>query len=352
MKAKKLLVLPFVLLSLFSCGNDVKLPNKGTEIQKATGIKALNEATTVSTSNDAFGFRMTSSKTGISMDLSSVSNYSGTNSSVNSSYDFSMTDLDTKFAISGLTSSNIEDLKASLTFGVNLNGDISSLLNSFIAAGTSSSKLVINEGKYSFDSYLRNGVVYANLSQKNMANLLNTLYPNQENNTKLKLDITSLIPEGTLPLLSTDNITSIQEDISSFTKQLIDNSPEGVFKDHGNDIYSFSDSLIGDEIKSEIKTSLSSIESLPSFDIDVTNKSEANLTVIFSTKTGLTGFAFNFNIDATLINTISSESTSSISTTINLKAEADFSVNFSYGEDVKVEELKDPSNYVETDIIA
>lgn len=349
-KISFLLLLPLMLTSC-SSSNPVALPNKGTDISAAEGkakLKQSYDASVDSEENSTDAFEISLSDVSFTLDANLTTKDSeGKETSPYAKLSFQLTDLSISLGMKGLTSTNADDIKGYMGIEFTLAFDYE--------ADTSKTNLIANKvstkfekKKYAINAYFDKSAFYLDLSNENVKNLIESL--NKNNPTfsigSGKYYIDSPFADAELPLLKkSDSDTSSYAKIES---SFINMDSEGTFKNHGDDIYSYSYSIDGTKLSEEVKnqdidkdfSSSQSISSLLSLSDSITidSSSKVDYALIFNTQKGISSIGYKEDLKMNYKNDYTN-----MSGTITSSSSAKLS--FNYGSGITIKEVDDKSSY-------
>jgi hypothetical protein len=243
MKNKIILVVSSLFL-LASCGGSNVT---ASSIDTATATAALKKAMEAETASDALGFKASAS---FSADFDVTTPVMGgmdtpilmadggeTSTGTHIKGSASLSDASLEVMASGLSSSKLEDLKASAVAAASLKYNVEGVSTSAVTGDYSGMKAA---------AYLENGNVYADLSNAKaveFGNMVATLASTFSGNTPVamtagKYVYSNLVKATSLPILSEKVKTSISEDVDNTMKQL------ETYKDYFQTV-SYSDGTFG-----------------------------------------------------------------------------------------------------------
>lgn len=356
MKQKRFVSLLFIPLFLASCGNagnETKLPNSGTAIDATVGKEKLKaavkqEMTPDTTKSDALGFAISGAHVSENLDGSimmagqSIATIASKIEAKNGKFNF---------GVKGLTSSSSNDLRATLSAGIDINGASSVTYNPNIsvpvsavngdADGNDTVSPFANaefKGNYKASIDLLEKNLYIDLSNKQVASFMSSYFGKLTSSLPAngKLKIALPLEDKDFPLLDTSNVAEFDAEYEEFFKQL----PQGgEFKDHGKAGFSYSGKLGKDAIEKEIEDSKDTGDSFKGASVKVNADSYLGYALIFKE----TGFV-SFGIDASF----GFDMTADLSTTdipgfkVKVSGNVSFGMKFEFlrGDDVKFPTIK------------
>jgi hypothetical protein len=346
-KFLSLLILPAILVGTVSCGNsataETDLPNAGTAVEATEGKEALKSALSKSLvsgdNSGAFAVEMTGGY--LDAVLSSNTTYAGETMALNAEAHVSNATF--KLAAAGLTSSSVNDLKASAKVSAGLNAKAS------IPTGTSENSTTELSKNISAEAYLQNAVVYAKASDDLLSLVSSLGLTIDQSSVKTALPITA----DMLPLISEESFESALAGIDSSLESFFETTG-GVWLSHGDNTYSFSFSFAGESLKSLVSTALSDSDSTVASYAEafkgllekIDDSDFIKASAIFDKENGLKSIGFNANIDLAL-STSQSVGDVTYTSSASLTFKAGFKFNFSYGSAVSVDSVTNADQYEE-----
>ncbi len=356
---KNLFFLTMLPLLLTGCNKSItKLPNKGTEISAEEGKAQLKKAYSVDAEqkedadSDAIGFAVKDVNFGISGDIS-VTSYgqaTGAKFSVNAS-DFGL-----EVAAKGLTGKKADDLE----FYARGKGKLSyDATRSGLATNVSAKDDIDLDASRYFD----NDNYYFDLSNSNLGKVLGPLFSSSVLDPgKYKMVNPNKITDDDRPLISVEDSDGI--DYSEFEEFLVNGADKGVFKSHGNDVYSYSYSYTGAERNSYIKKIIRNVVdeansegdkiNITEADIDEARKrisfddsTELSFAAIFNSKKGIQSIASVRNYKVNLDTGTNLDANTNIKGSLEQKTS--YKIEFTRGKDVVLHGVSDSdkANYKE-----
>lgn len=308
MKNKKLLPLVLLPLLLTSCGNEepTELPNTGTALAKADGqAKFANSVNnTVTTSSDALGFAIDDAYVNTDMSCN-ITDLTNSSSLASLSMSESLSNGKLHLGVGGLTATNSKDVKVSLDLGATYKS------NASIKVGSEEETSAIDKHDYSLKVDILENVLYLDLSNENTFNLVDDLVNDimsmymkgssmSDLSTGISFDLSSLISAKTKftlpaseidePLITESNLTQFDAAIAQIPT-LIDS---GEFRDHGDDVYSYSGKLTGEDLNALISTS-------EKYEFNFSTNTTASYAIIFD-ETGILslGLKFDYKLESSV----------------------------------------------------
>ncbi len=355
MKKKNLITLLFLPVLITSCsgstGNETKLPNNGTAIDRAVGKEKLKAAVKSEVEpegdNDAFGFSISgahfseSFTGGITVANQSVATISSKIEAKNGKINF---------GVKGHTGKSANDFRATLSASININGNYNTTYNTQIAVPTADASAAATpstnaefKGDYAVSADLFEKNLYVDLSNKQVFSLLSTFLGQYTSSLPAsgKAKVALNMSDEDFPLISNIDTTEFDDAYEEFYSSLPD---DGEFKDHGKAGYSYSGKLTGTKLNEEVSSDSSTSNSLSyTFGAD----SSFSYALIFNES----GFV-SFGIDANLgITTTVDLGTTDIGYKMNYSGNLSFGLKFEFlrGNDVKFPTV-DTSAYTTTSI--
>lgn len=309
MKKKSLISLLFLPLLITSCGgnagNETKLPNNGTAIDRTVGKEKLKAAVKSEVDSkdesDAFGFSVKDAHFSETLDGSlavanqSIATISSKVEAKNGTFNF---------GIKGLTGTKANDLTATLSASINVTGNYNTTYNNQITMPTAVADASIApstnmefKGDYAVSANLLENNLYLDLSNKQVYSLVSTLLGT--NSALLpasgKAKFALNLKDESFPIVDSTDAEKFDENYEEFYESLPD---DGEFKDHGKAGYSYSGKISATELnkkKDDDSDTSKSIIPTSSYNYNYSADSAFNYALIFNES----GFV-SFGIDASL----------------------------------------------------
>lgn len=351
------LLLPLLLTS---CGNDAtKLPNKGTEITAEEGKTQLKKAFAVDAevkddaSEDALGISIKD----VSLGIDGNRTISGSKPS-GLKLNASVSDIGLELAVKGFTSTHADDLE----YYARATGKVS-----YKANYTESTKSTEYSKNLNLDSsvYADNEERYLDLSNSDLVEVIGPLtkvltLPKG----KYKTDNPLHFSDSNRPLISVDK-TSNDSAIcyNQFEEFLVSGAEKGVFKSHGNDVYSYSYTLNAEDFKNQIRKALENIfgQAAPTYDrdsTDITNKnreeikksltvdndSKVSFSAVFNSKKGIQSIGYSGNFKVSVDTTSIVEKDGAV-VKGELSQKSTYKIEFTRGKDVVLHGVTNKDSY-------
>lgn len=339
---KQNIALVLLPLLLVSCGdstsnNETKLPNSGTvvtaDIGKTQLKKAFASTANLDENNDAIGLKVSGAhlETAVETNVS----YSGiTVGKIAAS--FKLTNGTFNVGVKGMTGDKAADFKAYAGASVNVNGNLSITSNTPDSTGTMQESTTTRnyDGTYSVSASIDNSTLYADLSNKEVFSLANTFLSTQMITlpTSGKIKTALDMKDSDFPLITSSDTEELDKAYQEFYQSL----PEGgTYKDHGNDVYSYSGTVTGEELNKYLGDDTSVSDSL-SADLSFDAASSYDYALIFNDK-GFESFGIECTAKLNVTSNLSSNTldSSSDDVTVPLSYSATGSVEAKFG--VKIE---------------
>lgn len=356
MKKKSLITLLFLPLLVTSCGgsvgNETKLPNNGTAIDRTVGKEKLKAAVKSEVApeddNDAFGFTVSdahfseSLSGGITVANQSIATISSKVEAKNGKINF---------GVKGLTGTKANDLRATLSASINVTGNYSTTYNTQVtmptaadtgAALTPSTNMEFN-GDYAVSADVFENNLYLDLSNKQVFSLISTYLGQYASSlpTSGKAKVGPLFEDESFPIIQNTDTAEFDEAYEEFFNDLPDN---GEFKDHGKAGYSYSGKLTATDLNDEQASGSES--SLLNLSFTFGTDSSFSYALIFNES----GFV-SFGVDASLGFTLNTElSGTDVGYKMSYSGNLSFGLKFEFvrGNDVKFPTV-DTSAYTATE---
>ncbi len=337
MKKKNLISLLFLPILITSCngstGNETKLPNNGTAIDRTVGKEKLKAAVKSEvepdSDNDAFGFSISgahfseSFTGGMTVADQSIASITSKIEAKNGKI---------SFGVKGHTGTKASDFRATLSASINVKGNYTTTYNANIAvptadvAATPTTNTEFN-GDYAVSADLFENNLYLDLSNKQVFSLLSTLLGQYTSSlpSSGKAKVALNMSDEDFPLIKNLDTTEFDEAYEEFYSSLPD---DGEFKDHGKAGYSYSGKLTGTELNEEGEE-----ETTTKISYNYSADSSFSYALVFNES----GFV-SFGIDANLgLSTSVDMGTSASSYKLNYSGNLSFGLKFEFlrGNDVK-----------------
>lgn len=356
MKKKSLITLLFLPLLITSCsgstGNETKLPNNGTAIDRTVGKEKLKAAVKNEVEpegdNDAFGFAVSdahfseSLSGGITVANQSVATISSKVEAKNGKINF---------GVKGLTGTNANDFRATLSASINVNGNYNTTYNNQITMPTADTNASLTpstnmefKGDYAVSADVLENNLYLDLSNKQVFSLISTYLGQYTNSLPAsgKAKFGPIFDDDAFPIIEFDDTAEFDEAYEEFYDSLPDN---GEFKDHGKSGYSYSGKLTATDLNED--QSDSSGSNLMDLSFTFGADSTFGYALIFNEE----GFV-SFGIDASLGFSLSMNlSSTDVGYKVTFSGNLSFGLKFEFlrGDDVKFPSV-DTSAYTATTI--
>ena len=351
MKQKKYVSLLFIPLFLASCGNvgnETKLPNSGTAIDTTVGKEKLKaavkkEITPDESKSDAFGFAISGAHISENFDGSimmasqSVATFASKIEAKNGKFNF---------GLKGMTSSSPNDLRATLSAGIDINGASSVTYNPNISVPISTvdtdtvSPLTNVEfkGNYKASADILEKKLYIDLSNKQVFSFINTYFGQLTSSLPAsgKMMIPLNFEEKDFPLLDASKVADFDAGYEEFFKQL---PQDGEFKDHGKAGFSYSGKLGKDAIEKEIEGDNATDETSNGASVRVNADSYFGYALIFK-ETGLVSFGIDASVGFNMTADIANQTMPGFKFTVSGNVSFGMKFEFLRGDDVKFPTVK------------
>lgn len=340
------MLLPIFLVSCGSnVGKEAELPSQGTAVDTKIGKEKLKaavkkEMTPDDNGSDAFGFSIHDAhfsetfdgnlKVGAVTLASITSNMEAKNGKIS-------------FGIAGMTGNKADNLRASLSLGIDLKGEFKADYQSTIqpyAVQTPAANPLMNmtfDGNYSASADLYQNALYLDYSNKHVFSLLSSVLGTAMNSLPQsgKAKVALGLKDEDFPLVNVSDVEDFDKEYEEFYASL----PEGgEFKDHGKYGFSYSGTVGQKELNGETDGT-ENISSALDFNFDA--GCSLSYALVFK-ETGLVSFGIEADLGATFGGKLSSGSDDISAYTLSGTASTKFGVKFDFlrGSDVKFPTVK------------
>ncbi len=339
-----------MLLPLFlaSCGSNVgkeaDLPSQGTVVDNETGkakLKAAvkSEITPDDKGSDAFGFSIHDAHFSETID-GSMKMGAMTIASIKSNVEAKNGKI--SFGIEGLTGDKADNLRASLSMGIDIKGEFKAEYTNpaqpqaeKIEDTTSPLMSYTFDGNYAASADLYQNALYIDYSNKQVFSLISSILGEAANTlpSSGKAKIALGLKDDSFPLVDASDIEDFDKDYEEFFASL----PEGgEFKDHGKYGFSYSGTFGEKELEGETENDATT--NVPSVNLDFNAGCSLSYALVFK-ETGLVSFGIEADLGASFSsNAGTSLDSYSLSGTTSVK----FGIKFDFlrGSDVKFPTVK------------
>lgn len=359
-----LAVLPLLALLLTGCNKNgvTDLPNKGEEITVTEGRNQFKQAylANITPVDDvsAIGVKRSNISFGINGERTTTQDSAATGIKAKAE----LSDAALEFAAKGFAGTKTDDLELYAKAAGKLSYSMA-VTSSYL--GTNQTTSAADTRSLNIETHVLHDKTYLDTTGSDLGNLSKGDGLGGRTITRPVGKFYTASPfasvtDERMPIISADNTDSDFIDYDKVNEIVTARTDKGVFKSHGNDIYSYSYTLTGQDIRDFVIDSIKkaqegqnqqvSDEQFGQFRkiLSVDKDSKISYAVVFSSKTGIQSigeeFSFKVGLDTT---SISGQGMTTPLMKGSFDAHASYKLDFTRGKDVVIPELTDKGSYSE-----